>query len=313
VPLREPAWARKVLEMASESVALLCDGSELLGLGNARVNYDAAAEDLFEVTFLGDQTWDLVHAGRTLMRTQYGLPGLPKPPLDQSAFDDTFSRLFERYLGRDSQAVWDAVMTACKQKHGTMIVVVEDAAEEATRLSQQGTPITPCRLSAEVIRRVTTIDGAVLLDPACTCHAIGVILDGLATPDGTPARGARYNSALRYVATRNPRPTLAVIVSEDGYVKMHPTLRPRVRQSEVAAVLARVEELVKEPDEKGIHRVRKKLMAYRFYFDAADCERINHAIAAYERVYLAAHRIWIIDRPFDPHPLMNASYWLPEA
>jgi DisA bacterial checkpoint controller nucleotide-binding len=313
VPLREPAWARKVLEMASEDVALLCDGSELLGLGHARATYDPAGEDLFEVMFRGDQTWDLVHAGQTLMRTRYGLPGLPKPRLDHAAFDDTFSRLFERHPRRDSQAIWDAVMAACQQKHGTMIVVVEDAAEESTRLSRQATPITPCRLSDKIIRRVTAIDGAVLLDPASTCHAIGVILDGLATPDGTPARGARYNSALRYVATRKDLPTLAVIVSEDGYVTMHPTLRPRVRQSDVAAVLARVEELVKEPDEKGIHSVREKLLAYRFYFDAAACERINRAMAAYKRVYMAARRVWIVDRPFEPDPRMNASYWFPEA
>ncbi|MBV9948139.1 MAG: DNA integrity scanning protein DisA nucleotide-binding domain protein, partial [Myxococcales bacterium] len=176
-------------------------------------------------------------------------------------------------------------------KHGTMLVVVDDAAQESTRLSQQGTPITPCRLSNELIRHVTAIDGAVLLDPASTCHAVGVILDGLATVDGSPARGARYNSALRYVATRKDRPTLAVIVSEDGLVTMHPTLRLRVRQSEVAAVLARVEELVKEPDEKGIDRVRKELTAYRFYFDATACERTYLAMAEYQRFYMSARRI----------------------
>jgi hypothetical protein len=31
------------------------------------------------------------------------------------------------------------------------------------------------------------------------CHAVGAILDGRATADGRPARGASYNSALRYV------------------------------------------------------------------------------------------------------------------
>jgi hypothetical protein len=313
VPLGEPRWARKVLEMASQDVGALCDGSSLFGLGSVLPGYSATGEDLFEVVFVGDQTWDLVHAGRTLMRTRYGLPGLPKPRLDQVAFDDTFSRLFERYAGRDGQAVWDAVLTACTQRHGTMIVVVEDAAPEAARLSRQGTPITAARLSSEVIKRVTAIDGALLLDPTGTCHAIGVILDGLATAEGTPARGARYNSALRYVATRKDAATLIVIVSEDGDVTMHPRLRPRVRRTDVAAVLERLRELVKQPTEKSIHSLRRELERFRFYLDAAACYEVNRAMPIFERVFNASQRIWLVKPSFEPDARMNDSYWAPET
>jgi hypothetical protein len=34
--------------------------------------------------------------------------------------------------------------------------------------------------------------GGVLIDPNGTCYAIGVILDGIATTKGDPARGSRY-------------------------------------------------------------------------------------------------------------------------
>ena len=54
-------------------------------------------------------------------------------------------------------------------------------------------------LNDSLIRNVTSIDGAVLLDSHGVCHSIGVILDGIATNKGTSARGARYNSAVRYV------------------------------------------------------------------------------------------------------------------
>jgi DNA integrity scanning protein DisA with diadenylate cyclase activity len=72
---------------------------------------------------------------------------------------------------------------------------------------------------------ITAIDGAVLIDPTTTCYAIGVILDGLASNKGTPSRGARYNSAIRYVETCK-YPCLAIIVSEDGSIDLVPDLMP---------------------------------------------------------------------------------------
>ena len=83
------------------------------------------------------------------------------------------------------------------------------------------TVIEPVVLGDEMVRRVTSIDGAVLLDDEGRCHAVGVILDGRATPDGRPSRGSRYNSALRYV-TGAEGPTLAVVISEDGRVDLLP-------------------------------------------------------------------------------------------
>jgi hypothetical protein len=49
--------------------------------------------------------------------------------------------------------------------------------------------------------------------------AIGAILDGLATDAGYPSRGARYNSAIRYVASSS-HACLAIVVSEDGMINV---------------------------------------------------------------------------------------------
>jgi hypothetical protein len=76
-------------------------------------------------------------------------------------------------------------------------------------------------LGDDMVRRVTAIDGAVLLDAERRRHAVGAILDGRATADGRAVRGARWNSALRYVGDMGA-PTLAVVVSEDGRVDMVP-------------------------------------------------------------------------------------------
>jgi hypothetical protein len=56
-----------------------------------------------------------------------------------------------------------------------------------------------------------------MLDPQGYCYSIGVILDGTASGRGNSTRGARYNSAIRYVES-SPYPTLVVVVSEDGMV-----------------------------------------------------------------------------------------------
>jgi DNA integrity scanning protein DisA with diadenylate cyclase activity len=74
-------------------------------------------------------------------------------------------------------------------------------------------------LSEEVLQQLTRIDGAVLVGPEATCYAIGVILDGLATDRGDRARGARFNSAVRYVDCRD-EPVVIVVKSEDGMIEV---------------------------------------------------------------------------------------------
>ena len=94
-----------------------------------------------------------------------------------------------------------------------------------------------------MLQGLTCIDGALLFDPLCICHAIGVILDGLTTKGGTPARGARYNSAIRYVG-KHRSGVLVVVVSQDGMVDLVPALKPRlVRRSEVEAKIAELQGL----------------------------------------------------------------------
>ena len=59
-----------------------------------------------------------------------------------------------------------------------------------------------------------------LLDVHGTCHAIGVILDGRVSEQGTlvgnRGRGARYNSAVRYAADKRCPRSLIIVRSEDG-------------------------------------------------------------------------------------------------
>ncbi len=99
-----------------------------------------------------------------------------------------------------------------------MIIVSADASGEAGRLRPQVLAVEPRLLDEQLIRAVTGIDGGVLLDPSGTCHAIGVILDGVADGVGDASRGSRYNSAVRYLRS-DPPECVILIVSEDGMIE----------------------------------------------------------------------------------------------
>ena len=63
---------------------------------------------------------------------------------------------------------------------------------------------------------MSSIDGAFMIDPYGKCSGIGLII---ATPNagqGTPERGARYNSAVNYV--ENNKKSIVVVISEDGMI-----------------------------------------------------------------------------------------------
>lgn len=122
------------------------------------------------------------------------------------------------------------VHKAREQKQGTMVVITEPetAKEELRQLSKQSTLIEPGIINPEYIKFLTAIDGAIYFDFDGNCHAIGVILDGVAKEDiGDSSRGARYNSAQRYLQKLKDygqKKCVIVIISEDGMVDLIPEL-----------------------------------------------------------------------------------------
>jgi hypothetical protein len=224
VGIRDYRSVRKLLEMSSENMGLLSDGGYIYGLGGTAGAYDESAEDLFSIRFVKHYTWELLHAHNLMMRVSYGQPELPKLRLQHHKFQAHVSRIFPNITSREVARLWELTWEAIDQKRGTMVVVSAGAREEARRLEHQATLVEPIQLIPDVVRLVTAIDGAVLIDPSATCYAIGVILDGLASRHGDPGRGARYNSAIRYVETSN-FPCLAIVVSEDGAVDLVPESR----------------------------------------------------------------------------------------
>ena len=217
VDLTDYRAVRKLLEMTNSGIHLLADSEKVYALGRQVGTYDASREDLFAFHFVTYYTWELSHAGQTLMRARYGLPGLARPRLSLTRFRREFKRTFSPHTPEQVERLWDIVLEASRQAKGTLLVISTEALAEADRLKLQCTLIEPVLLTPVITQLVTAIDGAVMLDPQGYCYSIGVILDGKASGHGNGTRGARYNSAIRYVDSA-AFPSLAVVVSEDGMV-----------------------------------------------------------------------------------------------
>lgn len=273
VAIREARLVRKVLEMSSAGLACICFGSDgIVGLGDVDPPKEAESTVL-TVRFSGHYRWTLSHKDLVLMEAEYGTPTIPRARLGETEFSGWIARLFDGVPGLNVTKLWEIVDQATKQRHGTMIVVSELAGEESKRLSTQSMPVEPISLTREIVDRITRIDGAVVVDPSGVCHALGAILDGLATPSGDPSRGARFNSAVRYVASAMHR-VACLVVSEDGYVDPLPRLRPRIPSSEIEDHIERLTRATIDNYHKPINWLSDR----RAYLNAEQCSQVNTAL-----------------------------------
>lgn len=219
IRLHDIPAVRKLLVTSGSGMSLLSDGRAVFGLGGLDTERSLPGESLFHVAFLKHSTWELSRGLRLLMRVTYGRPRLPRLAISEARFRYYLTRTFGLVPVEDFERLWALALAASEQRHGTILVIAAAAEAEAHRLALQGMPIVPVKLDRETVLSLSSIDGALLIAPDTTCHAIGAILDGRAMGTGDPARGARYNSALRYVLS-SEQPSLAVVVSEDGRVDL---------------------------------------------------------------------------------------------
>ena len=204
-------------------MALLCDIETVWGLGLPLDTYQPSRENLFEIRFAEHHTWELVHAENIMLRVKYRQARLPRARFDRGLFCDRVHQLFDVDRATANLLV-KAVEAAVQQRHGTMLVITPEAEQETQRLAAQSTVIEPVIASQSIISHLSSVDGAILISPEGVIYSFGVILDGQASKNGNPARGARYNSAIRYVDEMSRKVNcLALIVSEDGYVDLYST------------------------------------------------------------------------------------------
>ena len=308
VPFRAPHWARKVLQLASGGTALIADCAQIFGLGDMTADHNPAeSQDVFTIEFLDHYHWRLACGDKKLLVSEYGRPSLPQEELPRARLRDTYQRLFPAAGKKDFERFLGLYQAAVGQRHGSMLVVAEDAECEAARLQSQGTRIEPKKLTPALYRQVSGIDGAVLVDPHGDCYAIGVILDGLAHPACTPSRGARYNSGIRYVHATDAR-CLAVVVSDDQTVNVIPEMRSRIQRSAIASAIAELEAATAD----NYHAAITWLDQHRFYLSQAQCDQVNAALERIEKKPMDVGEFRIRWPKFSLHPDLDDSYFLRE-
>lgn len=307
LPVHNSRAARKLLELASHGLHLHINAGLVFGLGQIG-NYDPAKEDAYEIVFSDNYCWELVHAGHALMHVRAGQPHLPAPLVNKDRLRTEIKRGFRGIDPEDTDRLVQLVETAANAEHGTILVIAPDAQAEAKRLASHATGIQPIPLTPNLLAHLMSIDGAVLLDESGICYALGVILDGLDTGKGNPARGARFNSAIRYVETRkrDGKQTLAIVVSEDGGVDVVPDLPPPIRRSPIDEAIAELESIAESDqiNRRRFRKLREWCEAHVFYLTEKDCEKLNglvkHIEDRFEQENPDGARV--IFPPFAPNP-----------
>lgn len=316
VALRQPVrisdtrTLRKLLETSRrQGDSLLTDGDDVYGLGRLKEDYPGD-ESVFQVLVVGNGIWELHHADVALATVEFGTPRLPRERVRRERFSDVCRRV----LGEcDSDALWALTMSAADAEHGTMLVISKRAADEAERLATQALTIEATTLDDGLVRQFTSIDGAVLVDPSGNCHAIGVILDGTATTEGDRSRGARFNSAKKYLASvkKEEIATVILIVSEDGMIDLLPDLREKMSRAELEAMLNELRDAARiDPvHAEKFYKAYRPVEAKAFYLSSDQIEEVNALVVDHwERRKAAGATLWINEPPLVVDPQMSDDY-----
>jgi hypothetical protein len=314
VQLTEYRKIRKLLEIASRDLSLYSDGLQILGLGKIKGQYDEKNQNLLMINFSGAHKWELVHGSHTMLIVENTNPQLPKLKINRGIFDDLLKRTFPKISFESIERLWNIVNTATTQKHGTLLIISSEAEKEAIRLKNQSTMVEPTLLNDSLIRNVTSIDGATLLDSNGICHSIGVILDGMSTNKGTSERGARYNSAIRYVEN-NKKKCIAVIISEDGMIDLYPDLLPRIKKSEIERNLDALRQLANEEilENDKYRKIMNWFDKHQFYLSQEQCDEINKIkTLCNEKEMKDPYQIFIMWNDLKPNSDMDDSYFIDE-
>ena len=302
VRLRDARSARKMLELTDETKALLTDGGVIFGLGEC-----LSAPDVATITIEGHAKWSLSVNGTTLMKVANEHAALPKPILDKNLFRDVARR---KVGSVEVERIWDIFQCALENDHGTTIVISEDPVSEIQRLGQEALAIKPEYLDHRDVARLGRIDGAIMLGPDGRCYAFGVILDGRATSSGDRARGARFNSSIRYQRTSEIG-TLVIVISDDGTVDLIPNLMPRVSRQEVEDAVRMFCEYAPTEGSDGEEWARRnrRVEELGFYLNEEQCDRVNEAYEEEMDSRLESGGLKLSRRRLQPDPDMDGSYF----
>ena len=210
---------RKVMEMSNEKFALLVEHNKIKALCSTD-NLQSGCK----IKFMGNRSWILTIDNKSIFSYENGNYVFSFQEKENDILPQAIKTQFSHLSLQEQDRIEYVIKIACTQRHGTSIIVFEDARIEIERLYglDRGIKIEAINLfeCSEFIERITSIDGAIFMDKSCSCSFIGALVDGTSISKGNPARGARYNSIYNYIALKAKEniKCMGVIISEDGMV-----------------------------------------------------------------------------------------------
>ncbi len=229
--LGEQKKIRKLVEISSERYPIICNGFVIFGFAEIykieqlvdKIIYDGGNLNdckFHVIDFSTEFNWKCSHYNpytgkiETIMRITNSSPKISLSD-DASNIKLVFNQIFNDITNFKRQI--KIIKYAIRQKHGTIVVFLEDPKKEVDRL-KTGFKIKVANAD-EKIERISSIDGALIFDKYGDLYSFGVIIDGESKDyaEEDVERGARYNSSIKYSASVKQK-CLIVVVSEDGYV-----------------------------------------------------------------------------------------------
>lgn len=315
VPIDRLHAVRKMMEATTNNMALLLHQAAVYGVGRIEVAPQEHDAEFTRIDFLGRGSWQLRQGDRAILEVKDGLSRLPgATDFDAKGITDRLSWLIP---GANNNALLRLARAARHNRHGAMLIISAEAAEEAHRLTPQSWAVRPTEIDEELMIQLTEMDGGVLVDPEGRCHAIGVILDGVAAGTGDPARGSRYNNPIRYLDTRNrvgdTIPNAVIIVySTDGSVDILPSYPPKAERAFIKHLVARLAAMstLDAPDLVDLTMTLRRLREHKFYLSMHQCEVANEALGRLDQSLTGLAMQEILRGKFEPDPRMDEERFL---
>lgn len=214
---------RKLLELSSvkKGLGIITDTNRIYGIGSIKPGYMN-----YNVSFEDDHKWILSKDDVELLTMKDNSVLFANSRLTSSNFNNYISNIFPQLEDTDiSSDIFAIIKTLIKQQKGTILVVMKDAEKYINRYRDLAMLIEPVKLDEKNVEKLSSIDGAIIMDENCICYGFGVVLDGIDTGSGNRGRGSRYNSSERfynYCKNENNADLFIFILSDDGNYNFFP-------------------------------------------------------------------------------------------
>lgn len=203
----------KLLCLSDETLAIVSDGESLFGVGKV------ATKQVLSARFKNGNVTMAIEE-QIICTVRNGIFHAPYSPLErtlQLGFDNTKPPMNTAKREEGIETLTALIDEVKLSGHGCTIVLHtnELPKEPASQTLQEPIEV---KDHLRLVRKMASVDGALLIDNKMRVHAFGWLLDGAACQGEDRSKGARHNSALRYTAC-NPD-AMALVVSVDGPVSI---------------------------------------------------------------------------------------------